>query len=394
MQFSIRRSAAKVAVAVLLANTLWQGCHAESKESSSISWYRGNTHTHTDNSDGDSAPDVVARWYREHGYQFLFITDHEYVTDVAPLNALLGATERFLVLPGQEVTQWSDDPKRASSRVNAQIGAGAHVNALFAKQVVWPIGQRGCLDPGCGANFPASEPLREAFRINIAAILNEGAIAQVNHPNLLWSLRPEDLIDITDGTLLEVWNGCCAIVNNLGGDDGKGDVRPSAEGIWDWLLSRGKIVWGVGSDDSHAFQAPRTNSPDEAGPGRAWIMVRASALTAADLQQAISNGNFYASTGVTLDDVVVTGNELVLAIRPEAMANPSWASPRYATRFVGDNGEILATIAGQRPAYRFKGSEGYVRAVVTDSNGKKAWTQPVFLDRRGKRRMANATRYH
>ena len=30
-------------------------------------WFRGNTHTHSLNSDGDSTPEDVARWYREHG---------------------------------------------------------------------------------------------------------------------------------------------------------------------------------------------------------------------------------------------------------------------------------------------------------------------------------------
>src|SRR5687768_13600159 len=70
-----------------------------------LRWFKGNTHTHTLNSDGDSPPDVVVRWYRENGYQFVVITDHEYLTDVAPLNALLGATGRFLVVAGQEVTQ-------------------------------------------------------------------------------------------------------------------------------------------------------------------------------------------------------------------------------------------------------------------------------------------------
>ncbi|HUE85466.1 MAG TPA: hypothetical protein VMO26_05250, partial [Vicinamibacterales bacterium] len=36
-------------------------------------WYKGNTHTHTLNSDGDSTPDDVVRWYREHGYRFLVL---------------------------------------------------------------------------------------------------------------------------------------------------------------------------------------------------------------------------------------------------------------------------------------------------------------------------------
>src|SRR5882762_11098286 len=86
--------------------------HAEPE----LRWYRGNTHTHTLNSDGDSSPDVVARWYREHDYQFLFITDHEYLTDAAALNTVFGAGERFLLLPGQEVTQWGEDPKRSEER--------------------------------------------------------------------------------------------------------------------------------------------------------------------------------------------------------------------------------------------------------------------------------------
>ncbi len=28
------------------------------------------------------------RWYREHDYQFVVVTDHEYITDVAPLRRL------------------------------------------------------------------------------------------------------------------------------------------------------------------------------------------------------------------------------------------------------------------------------------------------------------------
>src|SRR5262245_63653279 len=67
-------------------------------------WYKGNTHTHTLNSDGDSTPDDVVRWYREHGYQFLVLTDHNFLTSVDGLNAVHGADERFLVVKGEEVT--------------------------------------------------------------------------------------------------------------------------------------------------------------------------------------------------------------------------------------------------------------------------------------------------
>src|SRR5882672_1456491 len=70
-------------------------------------WYRGNTHTHTLNSDGDSTPDDVVKWYREHGYEFLVLTDHNVLTNPDGLNAVLGASEQFLLIKGEEVSDRS-----------------------------------------------------------------------------------------------------------------------------------------------------------------------------------------------------------------------------------------------------------------------------------------------
>jgi hypothetical protein len=39
-------------------------------------WWKGNTHTHTWWSDGDSPPESVSSWYRERGYNFLVLSDH------------------------------------------------------------------------------------------------------------------------------------------------------------------------------------------------------------------------------------------------------------------------------------------------------------------------------
>src|SRR5687767_12817135 len=91
-------------IAVLIALAVLAGGFARAEEGSGRRWYKGNTHTHTLNSDGDSTPDQVVRWYREHGYQFLVLTDHNFLTSVAGLNALHGADEQFLVIKGEEVT--------------------------------------------------------------------------------------------------------------------------------------------------------------------------------------------------------------------------------------------------------------------------------------------------
>jgi hypothetical protein len=49
---------------------------------------------------------------------------------------------------------------------------------------------------------------------------------------------------------------------------------------------------------------------------------------------------------------------------------------RYLTEFIGMNGRILASSTTLRPVYRVTGTEGYVRARVSDSSGRMAWTQP------------------
>lgn len=92
----------------------------------------------------------------------------------------------------------------------------------------------------------------------------------MNHPNHRWSVKPEDLYDIPDGTLLEIWNGQ-GHINNLGGGDGAGqaksgeerssDDRPSAEGFWDFLLSRAKRIWGVVASRGSADAPGGTEAP-------------------------------------------------------------------------------------------------------------------------------------
>src|SRR3972149_5619144 len=83
-------------------------------------WYRGNLHTHTINSDGDSPPYEVLAWYKRNGYQFLAITDHNSFTDPALYDT--NPSDQFLLIGAEELT-------------NAQT---VHVNAIGISHVVPP----------------------------------------------------------------------------------------------------------------------------------------------------------------------------------------------------------------------------------------------------------------
>jgi hypothetical protein len=326
---------------------------AAAAQPASARWYRGNTHAHSLNSDGDSPPDAVVRWYREHGYHFTFITDHEFITDVAPLNAMFGAAGRFLVLSAQEVTQRVADPGHPDGLRQA------HVNALGVNRVIRPSGDR---------NIATGVSIGATYARNIAAIRAAGGVAQVNHPNFRWSVPMEEMLGLPDSTLFELWNGHPTVYNE-GGSDSAGRHMPSTEALWDTLLSRGKLLFGVADDDSHHFRPEGAENPDLARPGRGWIWVRADTLTMDAILVALRRGDFYSSTGVTLRDYRATPTEIRLEIVPSA-------DRRYRTEFIGKGGRILGTAWGTRANYTIDGSEGYVRVRVTDSSGRRAWTQP------------------
>jgi hypothetical protein len=301
-----------------------------------LHWYKGNTHTHTLNSDGDSTPDDVTRWYREHGYRFLVLSDHNFLTSVDGLNALHGADERFLLIRGEEITDRFGDAKPI------------HINGLGLNETVAP--QHG-------------SSVADVVQRNVDAIRKAGGIPHVNHPNFMWAISGGDLQQIERLRLLEIFNGH-PIVNNLGG----GGV-PGMEDVWDRLLSNGRQIYGIADDDAHTFKEP--GNPDVAGPGRGWVVVRAERLAARPILDALERGDFYASTGVELADYQVTDTALTITIKEKETS-------KYRVQFVGRNGRILKETTSSPASYAFAGGEGYVRAKVIESNGRLAWTQPVI----------------
>jgi len=298
-------------------------------------WYKGNTHTHTLNSDGDSTPDDVVRWYREHGYRFLVLSDHNFLTSVDGLNALHGADEQFLLIKGEEVTDRLEDKP-------------IHINGLDVSGKVEPQHGRTVVD---------------VVQRNVDAIRKAGGLPHVNHPNYQWAISADDLQRVERTRLFEVFNGH-HLVNNVGG----GGV-PGMEEVWDRLLSSGKVMYGIADDDAHVFKQP--GNPDVPGPGRAWVVVRAERLAPRPIVDALERGDFYASTGVELSDYQVTDKSITITIKQTA-------SSKYRIQFIGRNGRVLHEATASPATYTFAGDEGYVRAKVLESNGRVAWTQPVM----------------
>ena len=103
---------------------------------------------------------------------------------------------------------------------------------------------------------------------------------------------------------------------------------------------------------------------------RGWIMVKAPALTKTDILENIRSGNFYATTGVILNDYRVTEKYITID-----------SQNGESIVFTGKNGSVLKTVKGNKAEYQIKGDEYYIRAKITNSSGKMAWTQPIFIQK-------------
>ena len=77
-------------------------------------YWKGNLHTHSLWSDGDDFPEMIADWYKRHGYHFLTLSDHNILSegqkwiDVAPGRRRTALRNMRLV----SATHWVERRKR------------------------------------------------------------------------------------------------------------------------------------------------------------------------------------------------------------------------------------------------------------------------------------------
>ena len=116
-------------------------------------------------------------------------------------------------------------------------------------------------------------------------------------------------------------------------------------------------------------------------------MIRSPALTADSLVAALERGDFYASTGVTLDQVELQGRTLKIKVKAEAGVN-------YSIAFIGlKRGEnqtsVLLEVKGTAASFSLSGDLQFVRATITSTKVKEnpfqdkevemGWTQPITV---------------
>ncbi len=434
---------ALIFVAVSLVTT---GTRADTPE---LRWFKGNLHAHSLWSDGDDYPEMIADWYKREGWNFLAISDHNVLEEglrwfeikppatvagevvqrgggvalekylrrfgpawveqraaagrkeirlkpLAEYRSLLEEPGRFLLIPGEEITSnW----KRAKTATTPEVGGPVHMNVINPREFIAPVEadnaltiMQGTIDAAMAQRAKTGQPM----------------FPHLNHPNFVWGITAEELMELHGEKFFEVYNGHPGVHN-------AGDAtRLSTDAMWDAILTRRlgelhlDVMFGLANDDAHAYH---TIMIGKSNAGRGWVMVRARFLTAESIIAALEAGDFYASSGVTLTDVKRGGSQLAVEIQAEPgvtyttqfigtrrgydptsqILPPPASEPARKTlphrRYSKDVGAILAEVSGAKASYTLKGDELYVRAKIISSKPKPnasvpgevemAWTQPL-----------------
>ena len=403
-----------------------------SAEEPQLRWFKGNLHTHSLWSDGDDFPEMIGDWYREHGYHFLALSDHNVLSEglkwmkhadivkrggktalekyrarfgsdwvetrgagatleirlkpFSEYRSLVEERGRFLMIPSEEISDKAE-------------GVPIHLNAANLQELILPLG---------------GKTVREAIAANVRAVEDQAEkkgreiLVHLNHPNFGLAITAEDMPEVVNEKFFEVFNGHPGV--KLTGDA----THPAVERLWDIANTiriaqlKAAPLYGVGTDDSHDYH----EGEGTARPGRGWVMVEAKYLSPEHLIRALKAGRFYASSGVTVREFSFnqeTG-EYRAAIEGEpgltyttefigtpsdydATSTPSGAVDkegkpiRTSRKYSADVGKVFAKVEGLNPSYKLTGKELYVRAVITSSRPhsdptlkgqmQQAWIQPV-----------------
>jgi hypothetical protein len=180
-----------------------------------------------------------------------------------------------------------------------------------------------------------------------------GAYVAIAHPE--WNgLTPEDGRMIASADAVEIYNHGCHVETDRG----------YGVAVYDTLLSEGWRLTACATDDAHF------HGPDHFG---GWVMVKAEANEPQALLSALKAGEYYASTGPELHDMRIEGDMLVVKCSPADHIIAIGANA--ASKVAHGDGLTRADL----PLERFR-EGGWVRAAVHDAAGKRAWSNPIWLE--------------
>jgi hypothetical protein len=284
-------------------------------------------HTHTTLSDGHKTPEEVAALYKAAGYDAIALTDHWVYGAARELGGLT-------ILSGCEYNVTGTDEWTGVQEVYHIVGVGM------------------TRDPAVPEDYLRNQDgrIRDRVRHIVRLIREAGGLAVLAHP--AWSLNTsEQILGCGDFDATEIYNS----VSDWGMSD-----RPYSGLIVDQIASYGMFLPLLATDDAHYYDGDQM---------RGITMLDADTVDKLGVAGAIKARRFYATQAPEVHLEYISEAQIRLRCTPASklvfLSNLPWA----ACRVQKGSGltEGIFTLHSRGP-------ETFVRAEVTDENGRCGWS--------------------
>lgn len=317
--------------------------------------YKGNLHCHSTLSDGKLTPEELKDYYKSRGYSILAITDHEHLNNNSYLD-----DENFLTITSCEVAI-KELPKESTLK-NSNMKV-CHLN-FYAKEQDndynffynsiydhFSAHERRPLFKKPDADVPRA--YGEGINTLIKLANDNGFFVSYNHPR--WSLENYREYSKYDGLwAVEIFNTSC----------NRGGLYEYDINVHDDFLRDGKRIFVTSGDDNH------NKKDDSFGT---FVMVESDKLEYSKIVDALLNGEFYTSTGPTIEKISVDGD--FVTVKCSDAKNIFYSTHgRRCGSVSADEGESVNSAT-----FKLLESDIYFRISVIDEFGRRADSQAYFL---------------
>ncbi len=334
------------------------------------SFFKTNLHVHTTVSDGRMTPEEVKKVYKENGYSAVAFTDHQIMLPHPELCddefIAITATEvaknsgHYMFLPSTHFNVYARDPMACTYPYyspNAIWDAIAHVRDYYNDEM---------------RNFNYGETFgygpTELNKV-IKACNESGYLVCYNHPN--GSLENYSYY----GGLEGIWGAECFNTGCAGGFGYDEDIH-----VIDDINRKGeRRAFPIAADDAHSLGTCC----------KGYVMVKAEALTYANLFDALEKGDFYASTGVHITELYIEDSILHVELDGAGADEIMLYTPIRFRRKVKSEGTAPLTHAAFdiSPLLEMCSKVDseltknlYIRLNLKRNDGAEAHTKAFFLD--------------
>ena len=327
----------------------------------SKNYYKGNMHCHSNLSDGYFSPEELKQIYKDKGYSFLAITDHEFVINHSDLD-----DENFITITGAEYAIKQFPNQSTLKNFNMKV---CHLNFYAKEQENDFCFRYNSLSDHFSApelraklNLPEVEEPRvygaEGINKLIADADKNGFFVCYNHPR--WSLENYGDYCGYEGLWgVEVYNNACNV-------DGGYDYDIN---VLDDMLRDGKRVFASCGDDNHNKNAKQRFLQSFG----AAVYVNAEKLSYESIVDGLLSGNFYSSQGPVIEELSFEGGKVYVKCSDASRIS-------YST--MGRRTDAVNAAEGEyvnEAYFEIKDTDGFFRIDVVDAKGRHANTQAYFL---------------